>query len=106
MAGIEYGEPVPVAAEQGPEPNGLTLTVWPNPTRASAEVRFTLRAPSAMRLVVYDLLGREVARLAEGTHGAGEHRVRFETAALPAGVYIVQVSTEDAIENHPVTLLR
>ena len=38
-----------------------------------------------------DLMGREVRRLATGTQDRGSHRVRFDTAALPSGVYLVRL---------------
>ena len=42
-----------------------------------------LRAET-VRLVVYDLLGREVARLVDGMRPAGRHRVRFRAGNSPA----------------------
>lgn len=58
----------------------------PNPGRAPA-VQFSLGAPSAVALVVFDALGREVART-ERAFGAGaDLRLDVPAAGLPAGVY-------------------
>ena len=45
-----------------------------------------------MRLVLYDLLGREVAWLYDGDAAAGAHEVRADVSALPAGVYVYRLT--------------
>ena len=46
-----------------------------------------------VRLVVYDVLGRQINVLAEGTREAGTHEVVFEASRLPSGTYLVQLVT-------------
>jgi hypothetical protein len=43
-------------------------------------------------LAVYDLLGREVARLADGRMDAGEHVARFNAAGLSSGIYVCRLT--------------
>lgn len=64
---------------------------------------FALPETASVRLVVYDLLGRAVARLAEGPHEAGQHRVRFDGASLGGGVYLVRFEAEGAAGAHAET---
>jgi hypothetical protein len=49
---------------------------------------FTLPEAGQVRLAVYDVLGREVARLVDGALSAGSHRVTFEAGNLPWGAYL------------------
>jgi hypothetical protein len=88
------GELTPVAAEPpAPLPSGLALdVVGPNPVRTGAEVAFTLAAPSAVRLAVYDVLGREVAVLVEGERTAGRHPARFDASGLAPGAYVLRLT--------------
>ncbi|MEO1077723.1 MAG: sialidase family protein, partial [Bacteroidota bacterium] len=44
---------------------------YPNPTREAVTVPLTLAEPGAVRVVVVDVLGRQVAVLAEGARAAG-----------------------------------
>lgn len=67
----------------------------PNPTHDRATVSFDLDAPGTVRLAVYDALGRQVVVLADGPTEAGTHRVTLDGAALPAGVYLVRLTTDD-----------
>ena len=73
-----------------PEPPAtLALDVRPNPIDHRATVGYRLAEPAAVRLRVVDVLGREVAVLAEGDRAEGEHRAALDAAALAAGVYVV-----------------
>ncbi len=87
-------------------PGGLRLeALAPDPARTRATVRFTLAAPAAVRLSVYDLQGREVARLAEGRHGAGAHSVPLDASRLSPGVYLMRLeSGTDAVTRRFVRL--
>jgi hypothetical protein len=66
-----------------------SLSVYPNPSLGEASVEVVLERPEAVRVVVYDVLGREVRRLHEGTLAGGAQRLSL--SGLPAGVYVVRV---------------
>ncbi|MBL0174453.1 MAG: M6 family metalloprotease domain-containing protein [Ignavibacteria bacterium] len=68
----------------------------PNPFRGATTLRFTVPARTAMTLAVHDLLGREVARLADGVFDAGLYRAQW-TATVPPGVYFC-VATARALD--------
>ena len=76
------------SAEGGP--SELAVAVAPNPLSGRGAVSFTLPAAADVQVTLYDALGRQVAVLAEGPHGAGPHTADLSAAALPAGVYIVR----------------
>jgi hypothetical protein len=46
-------------------------------------------------LRVYDVLGREVARLVDGERTAGPHTVQWNAGSLPSGVYICRLGASD-----------
>ncbi len=94
------------AAARGALPEALTVEAFPNPLAAAAEVRFGLPEPGAVRLAVFDALGREVARLAEGAHAAGWHSASLDAAALPSGAYVVRLTAGTHAEAIAVTVLR
>ena len=55
-------------------------------------MRFSLDRPQNARVVVYDLLGRTVAALANGPSETGEHTLRWSPDGLAAGRYLVRLS--------------
>ena len=68
---------------------------YPNPFNPTTEIRFDLPEAADVRLVVYDVMGREVARLAEGNYAAGRHRATFNASGLPSGVYFGVLTAAD-----------
>ena len=83
--------------------DGLTLTEaelpqdfllhqsYPNPFAEVTTVAFELGAPEHVRIVVYDLLGKAVATIANGRFTAGVHRVEFTGDQLASGQYIYRM---------------
>jgi hypothetical protein len=70
------------------------LAPFPNPVRVgpgALTLTLVLPSTSTMEAVVYDVLGREVARLAPGSFGAGRQELTFDVASLPTGTYVVRV---------------
>ena len=64
---------------------------YPNPFRASTEITYALPVAEHVRLVVYDVRGREVARLVDGQEAAGEHRVSWVAGTVPSGLYVYRL---------------
>ena len=88
---------VPTAAD-GPEAaRGVALSVSPNPAGARATVRVSLPRPAHARLAVYDVLGREVARLHDGPMGEGETTLVW-TGGVPEGLYLVRLVSGGTVQ--------
>ena len=103
-----YYNPRPVEAEvvyqpEGAEPIRLSRT-YPNPFTDQATIRYFLPTAMQIRLAVFDVLGREVAVLAEGEQTQGDHEVTISGDALRPGVYFVRLEAGDALRT--ISLLR
>jgi len=61
---------------------------YPNPFNPTTVVRYQLPEVSEVELVVYDLLGREVAVLVNEREAPGGHAVQFDGSRFSSGVYI------------------
>lgn len=83
----------PAAPER---PDALALAPnYPNPFRGRTTLAYTLQAPERVTLTVYDLLGREVARLVDAPQAAGRHTVVFDADGLAAGLYLARLRAGD-----------
>jgi hypothetical protein len=69
---------------------------YPNPFNPSTLISYTLSKPSYVKLVVSDLLGREVTVLSEGYSGAGKHVEVFNGAHNPSGIYFYTIITPES----------
>ncbi|MEM1043228.1 MAG: alpha-amylase family glycosyl hydrolase [Bacteroidota bacterium] len=79
---------------------------YPNPFASAATIGYTLAAPSAVRLEVYDVLGRRVAVLADGLLPAGTHRAVLDGSSLPSGTYVVRLTAGADSATQKLLLLR
>ncbi len=95
----------PVGSVEGLQPTALR-GAFPNPFRTSTTLQFSLAEASAVHLAVYDLLGREVALLAEGVWEAGAHSASFEAGQLPSGVYVCRLTAGQFVQTQRLSLLR
>lgn len=67
---------------------------YPNPFNPSTTLRFTVERSGPASLAVYDMVGREVARLAEGEFAAGTlYERRFNASSLASGVYFAKLTS-------------
>jgi hypothetical protein len=104
MGAFEYGAPAVTGIGDAPLEGGIALSTRPNPARGRGKsvIRFSLPAAERVSLSVYDLRGRRVATVVEGTLDAGDHRCAWDGTghsgrAAPAGVYFVRLVREGAV---------
>ncbi|MBW3544289.1 MAG: DUF5011 domain-containing protein [Bacteroidetes bacterium] len=70
-------------------PMAYTLAYnYPNPFSAQTKIKFTLPEKVTFSLRVYDVLGQEIAILANGLWDAGHYELDFDAAQLHEGTYI------------------
>jgi alpha-amylase len=78
----------------------------PNPTHGTVTLRFTLPAAGSVRLAVYDVGGRRVATLLDGSMAAGTHEARWVGADAAAGLYFVRLESGGATVTRRIARLR
>jgi hypothetical protein len=66
---------------------------YPNPFNPSTQIRFTLPAAGQTMLRVFNVLGQQVATLANAHLAAGTHSVTFDARSLPSGVYMYRLES-------------
>ncbi len=87
-------------------PTTITLQPgYPNPFRFRATLTLVLNQTQHVRLAVYDLLGREIARLVEGVRPSGTYRFTFDSTHLAAGTYLVRLETASGVQVRTLTRL-
>ncbi|VAX27567.1 alpha-L-arabinofuranosidase [hydrothermal vent metagenome] len=84
---------------------------YPNPFNPSTTIKYAIpsnvkREMSNVKLVVYDILGREVATLVNETQQPGSYEVLFNTSDLTSGIYFYRLETGNFAETKKMTLLR
>jgi len=98
-----------VANEPPAAPAGAGVAieaVWPNPVTGAATVVYSVPAAGAVRVVAYDILGREVAVLADGPAPVGRREATLDAGRLAPGVYVIAVETAAGRAARTFTVMR
>ena len=88
-------------------PNNFNLLQnYPNPFNPETRIDFALPEAGMTRLVIYDLLGREVARLIDGELSAGYHQVMWDASESASGIYFYRLTSGDFVKIKKMVLLK
>ena len=63
---------------------------YPNPFNPVSTIRYDLPEAAAISLIIYDVLGREVARLADGAREPGYYEIQWVGRGFPSGIYVAR----------------
>lgn len=74
----------------------LELNVYPNPFRDTVTLQIQLKDQAYATLDIYDMLGKNVARVKQGALATGRHDFTFAASHLRAGVYIARLAVQSA----------
>ncbi len=80
------------ARHENPLPSGFVLQQnFPNPFNPTTRIQFSIPGSGFVRVVVRDILGREVKTLAASVLSAGLHAVAWDGVGASSGVYFYSV---------------
>jgi flagellar hook assembly protein FlgD/DNA/RNA endonuclease YhcR with UshA esterase domain len=81
-------------------PNDFALSQnYPNPFNPTTTIRFALPVEARITLRIYDLLGREIATLADGVREAGTFEAQWDGHGVASGMYIYRFEAQGADGN-------
>ena len=98
---------VGVDRETGMTPTGFGLEQnYPNPFNPSTVIRYRLASAAMVQMVVYDILGRDVAALVREEQQAGTYATTFDAHGLASGIYTVRLTAGAYSEARKMMLVR
>ncbi|MBN1782385.1 T9SS type A sorting domain-containing protein [bacterium] len=102
--GSEY---VGVEEESSNLPDEFALKQnYPNPFNPSTTISYTIPNTANVRLVIYDILGREVTTLVNEKQDAGRYQVRFNVDQHSSGVYLCKLVMDDKVQTLKMMMLK
>jgi hypothetical protein len=94
-------------AEHLPAPAQFVLEQnYPNPFNPTTVVSCQLPGASHIRMVVYDLLGREVTVLMDEKRGAGRYEMKWDASGRASGIYICRMTAGGFVDSKKLLLVR
>ena len=88
------------------EPLSSQFAPYPNPTSEGVTVPVNLDTDSAVTIVLFDAVGREVARLYDGVLGVGPHAFEVPASDLVSGTYTLRISIAGATDTARFSVVR
>ena len=101
------GNPIGIINIGSEIPDGFSLSQnYPNPFNPSTKIQFTIPHSSFVRMVVYDLLGREIETLVKQNLNAGAYSVDWGASKYSSGVYFYRIQTERFTDTKKMLLIK
>ena len=79
---------------------------YPNPFNPSTNIKYELPKNSFVKIVVFDMLGREVEALVNEKLSPGSYSIDWNASQYPSGVYFYRLTTEGFSETKKMILLK
>jgi hypothetical protein len=79
---------------------------YPNPFNPSTEINYNIPSQSLVKIVVYDIAGREVTTLVNETKQPGSYNVTFDGKNLASGVYLYKIQAGEFSDIKKMVLVK
>ena len=91
----------------GQVPSDFSLSQnFPNPFNPQTKIQFSLAKASNVSLIVYNVVGEEVAQLVNEFKNVGNFEYTFDSAGLSSGVYFYTLKTADFVSTKKMILMK
>jgi hypothetical protein len=88
-------------------PEAITLQQnYPNPFNPSTKIAYSLSGSQHVRLIVYDVFGREVAKLMDALKPPGSYEAEWKAENLSSGIYFYRLQTGEKFSVKKMLLTR
>lgn len=79
---------------------------YPNPFNPSTIIKFSLSKITRVKLIIYDVMGREIETLLNNSFSIGIHSVSFDGSKFPSGIYFYVLSSDAGTISKKMVLLK
>ena len=79
---------------------------YPNPFNPTTTIEYSLGLAGPTRLMIYDVLGRELVRLVDEHRPAGIHKVVWNASSMPSGVYFYRLESSNFTRTQKMILMK
>ncbi len=88
-------------------PTGFSLSQnYPNPFNPNSKIKFQIAKPGDTKLIVFDVLGREVSTLVNENLNPGTYEVDFDGSKFSSGVYFYKLTAGSYTETKKMLLVK
>ena len=104
---IKYHDLIGIKLISNGTPKEYSLSQnYPNPFNPTTKIKFDIPRSGDVKLVIYDILGREVTTLVNQDLKPGVYEVEWNASNKPSGVYFYKLTTADFTETKRMVLIK
>jgi len=101
------GVPVGITIINNNLPDKFSLSQnYPNPFNPQTKIKFAIPKASFTQLIIYDLLGREVATLVNEELRPGTYEADWDASSFSSGVYFYRIISGEFVETKKMVLMK
>ena len=93
-----YNDLVPVEFSLSP--------AYPNPFNPITHIEYSVPYESKVSITIYDLVGREVAKLVNDIQEPGYYSVAWEASAISSGMYFIKMKADNFEDSQKAVLIK
>ena len=79
---------------------------YPNPFNPETKIWYSLPHSGDVNLIIYNILGKEVARLVDGFQTAGKYNSIWNASNFASGIYFFRLQAGDFVQTKKMALLK
>ena len=79
---------------------------YPNPFNPTTNIKFDLPKSSLVKIIIYDILGREVKTLVNEFKNAGSYELNFDASNFASGTYLYRIEAGDFVSVKKMVLIK
>ena len=106
-ATVKYSQSVGINQISSEIPDKFSLSQnYPNPFNPFTKINYELRVTNYAKLVVYDVMGKEVVTLVNEKQSPGTYQVEFDAGSLTSGIYFYRLTSGDFTDTRRMMLIK
>jgi hypothetical protein len=99
----------PIVGIENPVNTPAKITLrqnYPNPFNPVTTIEYDVPKGNHVKIVVYDVNGRQVGILADDYKPAGSYRINYDASHLSSGIYYYTIISENYRQTRKMVLLK
>lgn len=106
-ATIKYSQSIGINILSNEIPGDFLLSQnYPNPFNPDTKIKFQIPEPGSVKLILFDVLGREVLTLVDEKLQPGTYETDWHASNQPGGIYFYKLITESFVKTQKMVLLK
>ncbi|MDP8241650.1 MAG: T9SS type A sorting domain-containing protein, partial [Candidatus Celaenobacter antarcticus] len=84
----------------------ISFRVFPNPARDNCSISYSLKEQKKVKIEIFNVKGQLIEILVNQHQQVGDHKLSWNTADYPSGIYLYRLQTGEVINNSKILIIQ